>query len=108
MVITMFKRSSGVLMHISSLPGEFGIGAFGREAFEFIDMLHDAGCAYWQVLPFGPTDVWNSPYASLSAFAGNVNFIDLESLYEEGLLTAGSSTVSAMQIPIQLLLTSSI
>lgn len=83
----MFKRSSGVLMHISSLPGEFGIGSFGREAFEFIDMLHDAGCGYWQVLPFGPTDVWNSPYASLSAFAGNVNFIDLESLYEEGLLT---------------------
>ena len=84
----MFKRSSGVLMHISSLPGDFGIGSFGREAFEFIDMLHDAGCSYWQVLPFGPTDAWNSPYASLSAFAGNANFIDLESLYEDGLLTA--------------------
>lgn len=83
----MFKRSSGVLMHISSLPGEFGIGSFGREAEKFIDMLSETGCSYWQVLPFGPTDEYNSPYASISAFAGNPNFIDLERLKEDGLLT---------------------
>ncbi len=83
----MFKRSSGVLMHISSLPGDYGIGSFGKDAKAFIDMLSDSGCTWWQVLPFGPTDAWNSPYASISAFAGNPNFIDLESLRDEGLLT---------------------
>lgn len=83
----MLKRSSGILMHISSLPGEYGIGTFGKKAFAFIDFLKESGCKYWQVLPFGPTDAHNSPYASLSAFAGNVNFIDPELLCEEGLLT---------------------
>ena len=83
----MFNRSSGVLMHISSLPGEYGIGSFGKEAKNFIDLLSDVGCKYWQVLPFGPTDSYNSPYASISAFAGNYNFIDLESLKEDNLLT---------------------
>ena len=83
----MNKRASGVLMHVSSLPGDFGIGCFGKEAKNFIDKLSDAGCTYWQVLPFTPTDAYNSPYASISAFAGNRNFIDLEQLYEEGLLT---------------------
>lgn len=83
----MFKRSSGVLMHISSLWGEYGIGTFGKSAFEFIDFLKQTGCKYWQVLPFGPTDSFNSPYASLSAFAGNINFIDPEILFEQGLLT---------------------
>ncbi len=83
----MFKRSSGVLMHISSLPGDYGIGSFGKDAKAFIDMLSDSGCTWWQVLPFGPTDAWNSPYASISAFAGNPNFIDLEELRDEGLLT---------------------
>lgn len=83
----MFQRASGVLMHISSLPGEFGIGCFGREARNFIDLLQEMGCKYWQVLPFGPTDFFNSPYASISAFAGNPYFIDLEQLYEAGLLT---------------------
>lgn len=67
----MFARSSGVLMHISSLPGEFGIGSFGKEAKDFIDKLSESGCTWWQVLPFGPTDSWNSPYASISAFAGS-------------------------------------
>lgn len=83
----MFTRSSGVLMHISSLPGDYGIGCFGCHARKFIDFLSEVGCRYWQVLPFGPTDSYNSPYASISAFAGNYNFIDLEQLHEEGLLT---------------------
>lgn len=83
----MDKRASGVLMHVSSLPGAYGIGSFGREARQFIDFLSDAGCTYWQVLPFTPTDAYNSPYASISAFAGNRNFIDLEQLRDEGLLT---------------------
>ena len=83
----MNKRASGVLMHVSSLPGAYGIGCFGKEAKEFIDFLSDTGCTYWQVLPFTPTDAYNSPYASISAFAGNRNFIDLEQLRDEGLLT---------------------
>lgn len=83
----MFQRASGVLVHISSLPSEYGIGGFGRETFQFIDMLHRAGFKYWQVLPFGPTDAFYSPYASISAFAGNTNFIDLEQLQQDGLLT---------------------
>lgn len=83
----MKERGSGVLMHISSLPGKYGIGSFGREARAFVDFLAEAGCGYWQVLPFTPTDFFNSPYASISAFAGNLNFIDLEQLCEAGLLT---------------------
>lgn len=83
----MDKRASGVLMHISSLPGKYGIGSFGKEALRFIDLLAEAGCKYWQVLPFTPTDSYNSPYASISAFAGNRNFIDLEQLRDAGLLT---------------------
>lgn len=83
----MFKRASGVLAHISSLPSDYGIGGFGKEAFDFINRLRAAGCSYWQTLPFGLTDAYNSPYASISAFAGNPNFIDLEALREAGLLT---------------------
>lgn len=88
----MFPRASGVLMHVSSLPGDYGIGSFGKEARDFIDLLSKAGCTYWQVLPFSPTDAYNSPYASLSAFAGNHNFIDLEALHQQGLLTAEELT----------------
>ena len=80
----MNKRASGVLMHVSSLPSAYGIGCFGKEAKEFIDFLSDTGSTYWQVLPFTPTDAYNSPYASISAFAGNRNFIDLEQLRDEG------------------------
>ncbi len=83
----MFSRASGVLVHVSSLPGDFGIGCFGEDTKKFIDFLSGAGFRYWQVLPFGPTDEFNSPYASISAFAGNRNFIDLQQLHEEGLLT---------------------
>ncbi len=81
------KRSSGVLMHISSLPGKYSCGSFGKEAKAFIDFLADCGFSYWQVLPFCPIDEYNSPYKSHSAFGGNPYFINLDSLFEKGLLT---------------------
>ena len=81
------KRSSGVLMHISSLPGEYSIGSFGAEAKKFADLLADCGFTYWQVLPFCMADDCNSPYKSYSAFGGNPFFIDLPTLCLKGLLT---------------------
>ena len=81
------KRGSGVLMHISSLPGDYGEGGFGKEAKEFVDFLRECGFTYWQVLPFCMPDMFNSPYKSLSAFSGNPNFIDLPSLREAGWIT---------------------
>ena len=81
------KRASGVLMHISSLYGEYGIGSFGKEAKEFVDFLVRGGFSYWQVLPFCVVDECNSPYKSYSAFGGNPYFVDLPTLYEEGLIT---------------------
>ena len=81
------ERKSGVLMHISSLPGKYSVGSFGKEAREFVDKIYNMGFSYWQVLPLGLTDDFNSPYKSYSAFAGNPYFIDLEILMTEGLLT---------------------
>ena len=72
---------------MSSLPSKFGIGAFSREAYEFVDFLKEAGQSYWQVLPLCQTGFGDSPYQSVSSFAGNPYFIDLEKLIEEGLLT---------------------
>ncbi|MCR5792892.1 MAG: 4-alpha-glucanotransferase [Lachnospiraceae bacterium] len=80
------KRSAGILMPVSSLPSPYGIGTFGKEAYRWVDALVAAGQTYWQVLPMGPTSYGDSPYQSLSAFAGNPYFIDLETLLEEGLL----------------------
>ena len=80
------KRSSGILMHISSLPSPYGIGTFGQAAYDFVDQLARAGQRYWQVLPLGPTSYGDSPYQSFSAFAGNPYFIDLDALCNEGLL----------------------
>ncbi|HWQ07378.1 MAG TPA: 4-alpha-glucanotransferase [Feifaniaceae bacterium] len=80
------KRSSGILLHISSLPSPYGIGSFGREAYAFIDQLERARQCYWQVLPLGPTGYGDSPYQSFSAFAGNPYFIDLDTLANDGLL----------------------
>lgn len=80
------KRGAGILLPISSLPSNYGIGTLGEEAFRFIDQLKEAGQRYWQVLPVGPTSFGDSPYQSFSAFAGNPYFIDLDILMEEGLL----------------------
>jgi len=80
-------RQSGVLLPIFSLPGKYGIGAFSKEAYEFVDFLEKAGQSYWQILPLGPTSYGDSPYQSFSTFAGNPYFISLETLIEEGLLT---------------------
>ena len=80
-------RECGMLLPVFSLPSPYGIGAFSREAYEFVDRLHRAGQKYWQILPLGPTGYGDSPYQSFSAFAGNPYFIDLVTLIEEGLLT---------------------
>ncbi len=80
------ERSSGVLLHPSSLPGPFGIGELGGEARRFVDFLAGAGQRWWQVLPLGPTGYGDSPYQCFSAFAGNPLLISLETLSEEGLL----------------------
>ena len=79
-------RGSGILMHITSLPGPYGIGTMGKQAYAFIDFLKKAGQTYWQVLPLTPTGYGDSPYQSCSTFAGNHYLIDLEMLVEEGLL----------------------
>ncbi|MBQ6846995.1 MAG: 4-alpha-glucanotransferase [Oscillospiraceae bacterium] len=81
------KRCGGVLMHISSLPGKYGIGTLGENAKKFADFLHNCKFKVWQVLPCGPCDEYNSPYSGKSAFAGNIYFIDPEMLYNEFLLT---------------------
>lgn len=80
-------RKSGILMPVFSLPSRFGIGCFDREAYAFIDFLVESGQSCWQVLPFCQTGFGDSPYQSVSSFAGNPYFIDLEQLIEDGLLT---------------------
>ena len=79
-------RESGILMHITSLPGSYGVGTMGKPAFAFADFLAEAGQHCWQILPLNPTGFGDSPYQSCSAFAGNYYLIDLELLAEEGLL----------------------
>ncbi len=81
-----FKRASGVLMHISSLVSNSGIGTLGKEAYEFVDFLKQSGQSYWQILPICPTSFGDSPYQSFSTFAGNPYFIDLDILAKEGYL----------------------
>ncbi|MDD5953213.1 MAG: 4-alpha-glucanotransferase [Oscillospiraceae bacterium] len=82
----LHERGAGVLLPISSLPSNYGIGTLGEEAYRFVDFLNSAGQKYWQVLPVGPTSYGDSPYQSFSAFAGNPYFIDLDQLIEMGLL----------------------
>jgi 4-alpha-glucanotransferase len=85
----MTKRGSGILLHLTSLPGEYGIGDLGAGAFRFIDFLYAAGQSYWQFLPIGPTSLVfdNSPYMSRSVFAGNPLCISPEKLHAKGLLS---------------------
>jgi len=82
-----FPRSSGILLHPTSLPTRFGIGDFGPAAYQFADFLSGAGQSVWQVLPIGPTGYGDSPYQSFSAFAGNPLLISIEQLADEGLLS---------------------
>lgn len=84
---THMDRGAGILLPVSSLPSPYGIGTLGKDAYEFIDFLKQAGQKYWQVLPLGPTSFGDSPYQSLSAFAGNPYFIDLDMLIEAELLS---------------------
>ena len=79
-------RESGILMHITSLPGPYGIGTMGESAYKYVDFLESAGQVYWQILPLTPTGYGDSPYRSFSACAGNHYLIDLDALVEEGLL----------------------
>lgn len=81
------KRSSGILLPIFSLPSNYGIGTFGKEAYKFVDFLKKAGQTYWQILPIGPIGYGDSPYSVYSIYAGNPYFIDLDLLINDGLLT---------------------
>ena len=83
-----FPRASGVLLHPTSLPGEYGIGDLGSQAYEFVDLLAEARQTYWQILPLGPTGYGDSPYQCFSAFAGNTLLISPEKLVEDELLEA--------------------
>jgi len=80
------QRKSGILLHPTSLPGKFGMGSFGSEAFQFVDYLADAGQTLWQILPLGPTGPGDSPYQSFSAFALNPLLIDIHHFVTKGLI----------------------
>ncbi len=79
-------RESGILMHITSLPGPYGVGTMGKEAYRFVDFLKEAGQRVWQILPLNPTGYGDSPYQSCSTYAGNHYLIDLDQLIDMGLL----------------------
>ena len=79
-------RASGVLLHVTSLPSPYGIGDVGPAALAWVDRLHEAGQTWWQALPLGPTGYGNSPYQSLSSFAGNALLVSPDLLIEDGLL----------------------
>ena len=80
-------RRCGILLAVSSLPGKYGIGSFGKQAYEFVDFLVKTGQSLWQILPLGPTGYGDSPYQSFSTFAGNPYYIDLEEFIKNGWLT---------------------
>jgi len=83
----MFERSSGILFHPTSLPGKYGIGTLGKEAFAFVDFLKKSNQKLWQIFPLGPTGYGDSPYQCFSTFAGNPYLIDFDLLIEQNLLT---------------------
>ena len=95
-----FPRSSGILLHPTSLPGRYGIGDLGPSAHEFIDLLAAAGQRVWQVLPLGPTGYGDSPYQSFSAFAGNPLLLSPDRLAADDLLDAAAVAWSARRIPV--------
>ena len=77
------ERSSGILLSVSSLPSEYGIGCFDAAAYEFVDFLARSGQSYWQILPLNPTTYGDSPYQSNASFAGNIYFIDLTKIVKQ-------------------------
>ncbi|MDD6856672.1 MAG: 4-alpha-glucanotransferase, partial [Oscillospiraceae bacterium] len=79
-------RKSGILMHITSLPGPYGVGTMGKNAYAFLEFLHKSGQQSWQMLPLTPTGFGDSPYQSCSAYAGNPYLIDLDTLVRQHLL----------------------
>jgi 4-alpha-glucanotransferase len=81
-----FERNSGILLHITSLPGQEGIGTLGASAYQFVDFLNSANQKLWQILPLGPVGYGNSPYQCFSAFAGNPMLIDLNLILKDGML----------------------
>ena len=83
-----FSHKSGLLMAVSALPSEYGIGSFGKACFDWLDFLDKTGTKCWQILSLNPTAYGDSPYQSPASFAGNPYFVDLEELYKEGLLTS--------------------
>src|SRR6476620_8265266 len=86
-----FPRSSGILLHPTSLPGNFAVGDLGLQAYAFADFLARSGQSLWQVLPLGPTGYGDSPYACYSAFAGNTLLISPKKLVAQGLLDSAPS-----------------
>ena len=92
-------RESGILLHITSLPGPYGIGTMGKNAYSFVDFLEAAGQSYWQILPLTPTGYGDSPYQSFSACAGNHYLIDLDTLVEEGLLETEELDINWGNVP---------
>src|SRR5215813_3341988 len=94
-----FPRSSGILLHPTSLPTRFGVGDFGPAAYEFADFLARSGQSVWQVLPLGPTGYGDSPYQCFSAFAGNPLLISPELLLAEGWL-AGDDLETFRGLPV--------
>ena len=93
------NRASGVLMHISSLYGDYSVGSFGKSAGEFVDFLAECGFSYWQTLPFNMTDECGSPYKSYGAFSGNPYFVDLERLAKRGLITESELASAKQDLP---------
>ena len=92
-------RASGVLMHISSLYGDYSIGSFGKNAKEFVDFLAECGFSYWQTLPFNMADECGSPYKSYGAFSGNPYFVDLDELAKKGLVTKDELAEARQETP---------
>ncbi len=82
-----FERASGILLHPTSLPGPYGIGEIGPQAYAWVDWLAEAGCGLWQILPLGPTSYGDSPYQCFSAFAGNPYLVSCAALLDQGLLS---------------------
>src|SRR6476661_2010982 len=91
-------RASGLLLHVTSLPGTYGIGDLGPVAFTWIDRLREAGQSWWQSLPLGPTGYGDSPYQSLSSFAGNELLISPDGLIEDGLLRKSDCSGNSLSI----------